>query len=284
MRAACLMLLLVASCRTPAPAERDGGIISLVPSSTEIIYALGGGDRLVGVSDYCTHPPQARTLPRYGGFLNPSTERILASGAETVVAVYTARKLVRACRDAGMNVVTVKTNNLDDMDDAIASLGELLDRRDEAARLARRIHEEIEAAAAAIPAGSSPSVVVIVDRTPDDLKRLFVAGPDSLLDDLVTRMGGRNAFSDAPRLYPMVTLETIIARGPDVIVDLRPLERSGTGSRQKAEAQWKRSGIIAPDGPVPAVHVLEATDLTVYGPRLGKACSTLVDAIHGGGP
>jgi ABC-type hemin transport system substrate-binding protein len=201
-----------------------------------------------------------------------------------VIAVYTARKLIRTCRNAGMHVVTVRTNNLHDMDDAIAALGELVGRQDEAGALAARIQEEIAAAAASAPGGSSPSVVVIVDRAPDDLKRLFVAGPDSLLDDLVTRVGGRNAFSDAPRLYPMVTLETILARGPDVIVDLRPLERSGPASLEKARWLWKRSGIIAPDGPVASVHVLEATDLTVYGPRLGQACRTLAEAIHGGGP
>jgi iron complex transport system substrate-binding protein len=278
------MLLLLVSCRSPAPAARTGGIISLVPSATEIIFELGAGDRLVGVSDYCTHPAQARKLPRLGGFLNPSTERILSSGAEAIVLVYTAQKLIQACRGAGMQVVTVKTNNLHDMDAAIEALGALVDRQTEAAALATRIHDEIESAAASVPADSSPSVVVIVDRAPDDLKRLFVAGPDSLLDDLVTRVGARNAFSNAPRLYPMVTLETIIARGPDVIIDLRPLERGGEGTLEKAQALWKESGIIAPDGPIASVHVLEATDLTVYGPRLGQSCSTLAGAIHGGSP
>jgi iron complex transport system substrate-binding protein len=278
------MLLLLVSCRSPAPAQRSGGIISLVPSATEILFELGAGDRVVGVSDFCTHPPAARDLPRYGGFLNPSTERILSSGARTVVLVHTANKLIRTCRDAGLNVVTVKTNNLHDMDDAIAALGVLVGRQAEAEALTARIHEEIADAAASAPGGPSPEVVVIVDRAPDDLKRLFVAGPDSLLDDLVTRVGGRNAFSDAPRMYPMVTLETIVARGPDVIIDLRPLERSGPASLEKARWLWKRSGILAPDGPIASVHVLEATDLTVYGPRLGQACRTLADAIHGGGP
>lgn len=284
MRASCLMLLLLVSCRSPALPDRSGGIISLVPSATEILFELGAGDRLVGRSDYCTHPTEALDLPRYGGFLNPSTERILSSGADTIVLVETARKLIQACRDAGMQVVTVKTNNLDDMDAAIAALGELVDRRAEAEALKTRIRDEIGAAAGSVAHGSSPSVVVIVDRAPDDLKRLFVAGPDSLLDDLVTRVGGRNAFSDAPRMYPMVTLETIVVRRPDVIIDLRPLARGGAGSLETAQALWSRSGIVAPDGPIASVQVLEATDLTVYGPRLGQACRTLAAAIHGEAP
>jgi len=264
------------------PADRSGGVISLVPSATEILFELGAGDRLIGVSDFCTHPSEALDLPRYGGFLNPSTERIISSGAEAIILVYTAQKLIQACRDTGMQVVTVKTNNLHDMDAAITALGELVDRQAEAATLGSRIHDEIEAVAASVPQGSSPSVVVIVDRAPDDLKRLFVAGPDSLLDDLLTRVGARNAFSDAPRMYPMVSLETILARRPDVIIDLRPLERGGAGSFEKAEGLWNESGILSPQGPIEAVHVLEATDLTVYGPRLGQACRTLARAIHGG--
>ena len=276
------MLLLLVSCRTPAPAQRSGGIISLVPSATEILFELDAGDRLIGVSDFCTHPPEALDLPRYGGFLNPSTERIISSGAEAIIIVSTAQKLIQACRDAGMQVVTVKTNNLHDMDAAITAIGEQVDRQAEAEALGSRIHDEIAAAAASVPHDSSPSVVVVVDRAPDDLKRLFVAGPDSLLDDLLTRIGALNAFSDAPRMYPMVSLETILVRKPDVIIDLRPLERTGAGSFEKAEGLWSASGILSPRGPIEAVHVLEATDLTVYGPRLGQACGTLARAIHGG--
>jgi iron complex transport system substrate-binding protein len=275
------LVILLASCRAPAPEEDRTGIISMVPSATEILFAIGAGDSLVGRSDYCTHPPEAASLPSYGGFLNPSTERIVASGAEAIVLVYTHGKLIEACRSAGMRVVTVKTNNLTDMDEAIATLGDLTGRKSEAEALERRIHAGIEEAAASVPGGSSPRVVVVVDRAPDALKRVFVAGPGSLLDDLLTRTGARNAFSDASRMYPMVSLETILTREPDVIVDLRPLARSERESKSKAEALWKGSSILAPSGPVGAVHVLETTDFTVYGPRIVDAARELARIVHG---
>lgn len=277
-------LLACTGCRRPdaAPGPSSGGVISLVPSATEILFALGAGSSLVGVSDYCTHPPEARGLTRYGGFLNPSTESILASGAHAIVLVSTQTRLIRACRDAGLEVVTVQTNNLDDMDAAIAALGELVGRQAEAVDLEKRIHAEIDAARARVPPGDPPRVVVVVDRAPDTLKRIFVAGPDSLLDDLLAKAGALNAFGDASRTYPMVSLETILAREPDVIIDLRPLERSSAHARERAEELWLSSSILAPGGPVRAIHVLEATDFTVYGPRLGKATHALVGVIHGG--
>jgi iron complex transport system substrate-binding protein len=283
-RAILLAAVLACGCRQPREEERGHGIISLVPSATEILFALGAGDEVVGVSDYCSHPPEAARLPRYGGFLDPSVERILTSGARAVVVQGEAHDLERACEDAGLEVVKVWTNDLADMDAAIEALGGLVGRPEEARRLREGIHAQIDAAAASVPAGSRPRVVVVVDRAPDDLKRIFVAGPGSLLDDLLAAVGAENAFADADRPYPMVSLETILGREPDAILDLRPLARSRPGSLGRAEALWKASGILAPDGPVAAVHVLETTDFTVHGPRTGQAARSLAAIVHGGAP
>lgn len=277
-----LLLVTFTACRPPAPGQDRAGIISMVPSATEILFAIGAGDSLVGRSDYCTHPPEAASVPSYGGFLNPSTERIVTSGAEAIVLVYTHKELIKACRSTGMRVVTVKTNNLSDMDEAITRLGELTHRAAEARALKKTIHIGLDDAAASVPEGSSPRVVVVVDRAPDALKRIFVAGPGSLLDDLLSRINATNAFSDASRMYPMVSLETILIREPDIIVDLRPLARTGEGSRYEAEELWTASGVRSPSGPVRAVAVLEATDFTVYGPRIATAARELALIVHGG--
>ena len=279
-RALLLILALHASC-DPHPAGERRGIISLVPSATEILFAIGAGPDVVGVSDYCNYPEDTARLPRYGGFLDPSTERIVASGARAVVLSRRAEKLARACRDAGMEVATVGTDGLADMDAAIEALGALTGRRAEARALRERIHAEIEASA--IPSGTDRRVAVVVDRSPDALKRIFVAGPGSLLDDLLEAIGAVNVFADAPSMYPMVSLEGILSRRPDLLIDLRPFARSAPSARASALALWHGSGIVAPDGPVGAVHVLETTDFTVHGPRTGRAAGILASIVHGGG-
>jgi iron complex transport system substrate-binding protein len=280
---AIVLVVLLAGCRAPAPAPGTGGIITLVPSAAEILFAIGAGDQVVGVSDYCTHPAEAAALPRYGGFLNPSTERILTSGARAVVAQCDHQDLITTLRDAGLEVVTVCTGNLQDMDQAFEVLGRLSGREQAARTLRDRIHAQIEEAGRS--AGDpGAEVVVVVDRAPDDLKRIFVAGRGSLLDDLLEACGARNTFGDTERSYPMVSLETIVSREPDIIIDLRPLERGKPGARKRAEELWAGSGVLAPSGPVEAVHVLETTDFTVYGPRTGKAALALARILGGGEP
>ncbi len=279
--AACVAIV---ACRSPGPHEEPSrrGIISMVPAATEILFALGAGDQVIGVSDFCHHPFEVEELPRYGGILDPSTERIVSSGARAVVLGRTAGKLATACRASGIEVVQVGTDGLAEMDEAIRALGELVDENEEARELGRKIHGQIAEAAASAPADSKPSVVIVVDRAPDDLKRIFVAGPGSLLHELLEAVHGKNAFADAGRLYPMVSLEAIVAREPDVIIDLRPLDSGPEDARQSALAIWRRSGILAPAGPVGRVHVVEATLFTVYGPRLGEAGRLLTNLVHGG--
>lgn len=279
------IILLAAACKPP---EGDGtrgreGIISMVPGATEILFALGAGDRVVGVSDFCSHPPEVRKLPRYGGILNPSTERVVASGAEAIVLHESAHDLASAARQSGMQVVQVGTENLEQMDEAIDALGRLVGDEKRAAELKRTIHDQMREAASAAPQGRTPDVVMVVDRSPDDLKRIFVSGPHSLLNELVQMAGGRNVFEDTDRPYPMVSLETIVTREPDVIIDLRPLERGGEDARE-AMKLWRGAGILAPQGPVGSVHVAETTEYTVYGPRLGAAVAMLVRMIHQEGP
>jgi iron complex transport system substrate-binding protein len=270
------------SCRPPSPpAERREGIVSLVPAATEILFALGAGDEVVGVSDYCTHPPRATELPRYGGVLDPSIEGVIGSGARAVVVGRSADRLARAAREAGMEVVEVGTGDLSEMDAAIAALGRLVERPERARELRSSIHAQIAAAARAAPPGAGRKVAVVVDRAPDALKRIFVAGGGSLPDQLLDAIGARNVFGETDRPYPMVSLETVVGRAPEVILDLRPLERDPGRGRDHAFELWRSAGILAPQGPVEAVHVLEATDYSVYGPRLGDAARELMTLIHG---
>jgi iron complex transport system substrate-binding protein len=274
-----LAIVLAAGCRAPRGAEeKRGGIISMVPAATEILFALDAGERVIGVSDFCRHPAGVEKLPHYGGILNPSIERIVTSGAEAIVLHKTAGKLATACRDSGMRVVQVGTENLADMDEAIAEIGALTGRDEQADEMKRRIHAGIDALGARTPEGPRPRVVIIVDRAPDDLKRIFVAGPGSLLHELLIKAGGVNVFEDAKRPYPMVSLETIVTREPDVIVDMRPLSR--TPDAGASLGLWKASGIIAPDGPVGRIEVVETDEFTVFGPRSVSAATKLFDLIH----
>jgi ABC-type hemin transport system substrate-binding protein len=143
---------------------------------------------------------------------------------------------------------------------------------------------DIGAAAAAAAGHPGKSIAVVVDRSPDALEKLFVAGGGSLPDDLMVATGMRNVFGGHKRLYPMVSLESILVANPQVIVDLRPLARSPAGARDKALRLWRDSGVLAPAGPVEDVLVLEAADFTVVGPRVGAAARLLVESVLGVGP
>ena len=279
-----LAALWIQGCRGGAPdveAHSRSGIISLVPAATEILFAIGAGGEVVGVSDFCEHPAGARSLPRFGGFLDPSTETILASSAASIVLDVSSRDLAAACRDSGIEVVQVANDDIEDMDNTIAAMGRLARREREAEDLRKRIHGEIAAAAKITGASAQARIAVVVDRSPDALTRLFVAGPHSIIDDLLDALHATNVFADTARPYPMVSLESIVSRSPGIVIDMRPLARGPAGGREAALGLWMASGILAPGGPVGAVHVLEAADFTVPGPRLGRAAAALAAVIRG---
>lgn len=265
-------LAVAAGCAPPPPRATGvpARVVSLAPSVTEIVYALGAGARLVGVCAQCDHPPAVAAVPRVGGYLAPSVELTLAARPDLVIAVPSPgnREAVRAIERAGTRVLVVQDRTLADLWATIRAVAGALGvpARGEA------IVEDIEARLAAVQqrirGRPVRRVLLVVGHSP-----LIVAGRGTLQDELVTIAGGRNVARDAGTAWPKVSLELVVERAPEVILDAamgteRGMHRLFAGLDVVPAVRSGRVLPIAPD------------TLFRAGPRVPEAAALLAAAIH----
>ncbi|MBN2360577.1 MAG: ABC transporter substrate-binding protein [Deltaproteobacteria bacterium] len=199
--------------RSPTSNRR---IVSMAPSVTEILFALGAGDRVVGVTRFCDFPAAAAGLPKIGGFLDPSLEAIAGLRPDLIIAVPNGsnRPLVERLADLGLSLLLVYDYELADLDRAIPAIGAAIGRSDAAAALLERMHGDAAAIRAAVAGRDRPRVLFLYGRKP-----LVAAGPGSYADALIEIAGGRNALGAAYPRYATIPLETVAALAPDVVID-----------------------------------------------------------------
>lgn len=248
-------------------------VISLAPSITEIVYALGEGDRMVGVSTYCDYPPAARAVDRVGTFLQPNIEVILAKRPDLVIAVPSPenRAAVEKLAEFGIRVRVVRPERVDDVLHAIEVIAADLGAVDAGARLVARIRGDVAAIEQRLADVAKRRVLMVVGRRP-----LIAAGAGTFQDELITRAAGINvAVSTGTEAWPHLSLERVVVAAPEVIID------TGMNEREAAEAR----AFWAPFTTIPAVHdgrVVGAgrLDLLRPGPRLAESLAAVARFIH----
>ena len=268
---AALLAIALTACAPPrgrtGPPER---VVSLAPSVTEAIYALGAGDRLVGACAQCDHPDAAKALPRVGGYLAPSVELVLAARPDLVVVVPSPgnREAVRAVERAGVRVLVLHDRTLADLRAGIRALAETLATRDAGERLVADVDAGREAVRALVAARPRQRVLLVVGHRP-----LIVAGGATLQDELLSIAGGTNVAADAGTAWPPFSIEMVIARAPDVILDAAMGSEEGgqTLFRDLAGVPAVESGRIVP---------LDPDVLFRAGPRVPEAAAVLAAAMH----
>lgn len=277
--------LVLASSVVPVGAEDEpipppGGvarIVSLAPSITETIFALGAEDRLVAVSTYCDHPPAAAELPRAGTYLQPSVEAILGFEPDVVLAVPTPgnRAPVEQLRRLGVRVAVVGEDTFEDSWEAMETIGRWVGRPDEADALAERVRAEIDAVREAAKDRPRRRVLFVVGHDP-----LVAAGEGLFVDQLIEVVGGRNVGAVGRGSWPRLSLESVVAAAPDVIVDGAMGTEAGAGGEEALRGWWQpyRSVPAVRDGNIRAQR---SNALLRPGPRLGVAARELFELVHG---
>ena len=255
---------------TPGPARPPARLVSLAPSVTEIVYALGAGDRVVGVCGQCNYPPAVERVPRVGGYLSPSVEAVIAARPDLVAVVPSPgnREGVRAVERAGIRVLVVQDHTLADLWASIRTLADALALGDAGARLVEDLQHGLDAIRARVDGVPRRRVLLVVGHRP-----LVVAGGGTLQDELLAIAGGDNVAADIGQSWPQLSLEMVVERAPDVIIDTAMGTEAGSQS------------LFASLDTVPAVRegrVVTVPADTLYraGPRVVEAAAALARAIH----
>ena len=250
-----ILCLLAAGCGRPESAPRAAGarvvrdgigrevaappsptrIVSLAPSVTATVLALGLGDRLVGVSDFCRLPETLSGVARVGGLLNPSLETIRALHPDLILGTTTGNDpgLAGQAAALGVPLYILHTPDVASMLRSIRDVADLAGRREHGEEVVRGLQEKLDAVKARVRGRPAPRVLFVIWTDP-----LVVPGGASFLTDAIARAGGVSVTSDAPSANPTFSLESAIARAPEVIL-MTPDNRS-LADRMRSDPAWAK--------------------------------------------
>lgn len=272
--AAALLAFALAGCgrsgtdRVPAAPRR---VVCASPAVAEIVFALGCGDRVVGVSEFTDWPPEATEKPSIGGALSPNRERILALEADLILAQGQSEALGAFARAQGIGFLSLPLDTLWDLHMAMILFAQALGVEDKGIALASQMEAEFDA----ISVGDPVPVFLALGHAPGDFSGLMTSGPGTFLSEIVAKAGGSNVFADVATLWPKVSQESLVRRQPALVLDFQTV--AADAARQAALiADWGKLGFGAD-----RVRILDEDDLLKPGPRAAQSAARIAAAIGG---
>lgn len=258
--------------REVALAAPPARIVSLVPSATEILFALGADARVVGVTDYCDFPPAARAKPSVGGMINPSLETLLTLEPDLVIATDEGNReeTFTQLGRLGIPLFLVRAHRVGDVTDVITRLGALTGTDATARSLVTSMDRRVERVRRAVASLRRPRVLYVVWPDP-----LLVPARDAIVTELIQIAGGDSVTAADAEAYPRFSLEAAIARDPEVII----LATHGAGTGAVSKEKFERFASLAAvrSG---RVHMVDGNLLHRYGPRVVDGLDQLARVIH----
>lgn len=273
------LLLCVLCVSAVSPPAR---IVSTAPSITEMLYALGLGDRVVGVTTFCHYPPEAASKPKIGNYLRPDLETIVALRPDLVVMERTGVRQAERLPALKLNVLEVDDGTIPGIYESIQRIGAAAGVPDRAAALCAEIRgglDQIRRRLAQLP---RRRILFVVGHTPGRLENLIAAGRGSYLDQVIELAGAANIFRDAVATYPKVSIEQVLARNPEVIVDMGEMaQTTGVTEQQKRAvvALWNRYPVLAAVKQR-RVFAVASDIFVVPGPRVVEAARAFAQMAH----
>lgn len=249
-------------------------IVSLAPSLTELVFALGVGSRVVGVTRQCDYPPEARSLPKVGTFLAPNIEAVLAARPDIVLVTPSPanQRPVERLRQLGVRLLVVDPRSIADLERSFRTVAEALGVPQKGDTLAAAFLASIRATRERVAHCPVRKVLLVVSRQP-----LIAAGRDTIQHEIIELAGGLNVVARVGRGWPRLSLEFVLQAAPEIVWDASM--GSDTRDTDEAAAFWQRF----PD--LPAVRqgqvLLHADDrLLRPGPRLPEGLRELAEKFH----
>ena len=285
-RAKRLITFILLTCGTslfgsPHPQDSRAGrapqrIVSLVPALTEMLFAVGAGPQIVGVSSYDTFPPEVKTLPHVGALLDPDTERILSLRPDLVITYGSQSNVEAQFARAGIRTYSYRHGGIDTILDSLRDLAIVTGHRAEGDRVARELRTRLEAVRARVRGHPRPRTVLVFEHEPRTLRGLFVSGGIGFLHEMLDIAGGEDLFADVKRESVQPSLETLITRAPDVIVEIRANPPQDIDAERRA---WLTLTTV-PAVRSGRIHFLAGEYLVVPGPRLAQGVEAFARALH----
>lgn len=259
--------------------SRPQRIVSLVPALTEMLYAIGAGPQVVAVSSYDEYPPEVKALPRVGALLDPDTERILSLKPDLVITYGSQADLQAQMKRARIAIFDYRHAGLSHILVTMKELGARTGHAAEADKAVAAIESRLAAVRARVAGKRRPRTLLVFSREPRTLRNMYVSGGRGFLHDMLEIAGGDDALADIDKESMQASTETILARAPEVIIELHP-EAIPEGAPMQAElASWSRLAAV-PAVRNKRVFFISGQAVTVPGPRVADNVERMAKALH----
>jgi iron complex transport system substrate-binding protein len=249
-------------------------MVSHVPSITETIFALGLADKVVGVSDYCDYPEEAKLKPSIGDYFNPSIERIVELDSDLVLTDGHSES-IKQLDSIGITYMAVDPKDIDGIFRGIELLGKITDTDKESGKLIEDMQERISYVTAQVESAPRVKVFYIIDAT--DLNNPWTAGPGSLIDSLIAMAGGENIAAQAQGAWVQFNLEAVVASDPEIII--LPVKHGTAFTTPEALKQhpaWGETTAVKED----RIFTIDADLVDRSGPRIVLGLEEMARIIH----
>lgn len=279
-------LAAVSSSRAPASLP---SALSLPPSPkrvavfsaavVEMFFDLGLGDRIAGVTRFAVFPEAAKRLPDLGGVMDVSFERLSGLEPDLIIAQSSSEKLRKFAANRNIPFQRMEIENVEDVYLTLKTLGEQFGREPEAGILIHRIQKELADVRQAVRSRKPVRCFVSVDRGRGNLSSLLSVGREGFLPELLAVAGGKNIFDDLETRYPVVSKEALVARAPEVILEIKPGLDRDAETHASFIGDWNRFDALAAakEG---RVRIIGHDGGLLPGPRMAETARAIAEALH----
>ena len=260
-------------------AQAPRRIISLVPNVTEILYAIGAGPQVVGVSNYDVEPPEVRSLPTVGALLDPDTEKIISLKPDLVITYGSQTDLQSQLGSAKIPFFDYRHGGLAHITATMRALGARTGHVEQAEQAARSLDAAIDAVRKRVAGKPRPRTLLVFGREPGSLRNIYASAGRGFLHDMLVAAGGEDVLTDIDKESAQVSTEVILARAPDVILELNSSNRLNDADLKKVVDPWMKLSSV-PAVKNRRVIILTGSGLTVPGPRVADGVDKMAKALH----
>lgn len=248
-------------------------IVSMAPSITEILFALGLNEEIVGVTDFCDYPEAALTKPRIGGFVNPSIEMIVSLKPDLIIATRDGnrKETIQRLNDLGFSVYVVNPKGFDGVMKTIQNIGEIVGRQDESRRTIRDMITRKEKVVRLTRSLPQPKVFFQVGNAP-----IITVGRGTLADDLIHLAGGKSISENETLSYPLYSIETILSKAPEIIIMSSMESNKDYWNLIKKWQNWKSIPAVKKN----AIYVVDSNLVDRPTPRIVEGLEEMLRIIH----
>jgi len=265
---------------SPRPGEHRR-IVSLSPSVTEMLFALGLEDRVVGVTRFCQYPPEARSRAKVGGHLDPNFEAIVALKPDLVIDREANEATAKRLQELGLNTLAVNHKRMEDILDSLVTIGRTCGVEPRAQQLRSQMQTKLDRVAQKTAGLPRPRVLLVAERIlgTGRIQDVYAAGSYGFFDRVIAMAGGQNACADVTGEFPVLSAEGILHLNPQVVIDLVPRTADIEQDEAAIRKDWQ------PLSQVEAVrrgrvYVLRDDYAFIPGPRLVLLVERLARLFH----